>query len=77
MTTLVLEVNNQQKRALTGILKYLKVSFREQSNRQIDLRRLAEKIDYGIKEETSQAKPFDFVEDSAEYVRNLRNNQWN
>ncbi len=29
MTTLVLDVDTKQKRALTGILKYLQINFRE------------------------------------------------
>jgi hypothetical protein len=29
MTTLVLEVDNRQKKALSGILKYLNISFKE------------------------------------------------
>ncbi|MFN3850792.1 MAG: hypothetical protein ACK4NY_15270 [Spirosomataceae bacterium] len=77
MTTLVLEVNNEQKKALKGILKYLKVSFYEKKANNPDPKEFAEIIDYGIdKNAEDLSTPFSHIENSAEYVKNLRNIEW-
>ncbi|MDZ7934725.1 MAG: hypothetical protein U5M51_07145 [Emticicia sp.] len=73
MTTLVLEVNTEQKKALKGILRYLKVNFQEQSTKKINARDFAQKIDYGIDPNKEiDAKPFSNIENSADYVQKLR-----
>lgn len=77
MTTLVLEVNAEQKKALKGILKYLKVNFHEQSTKKMNARSFAQKIDYGINPNNEiDAKPFSNIGNSAEYVRKLRAKEW-
>ena len=77
MTTLVLEVNTEQKKALKGILRYLKVSFQEQNTNKINARDFAKKIDYGISPNKEiDAEPFSNIENSADYVRKLRTEEW-
>lgn len=77
MTTLILEVNTEQKKVLKGILKYLKVSFQEQNPKKINARDFAQKIDYGIHPNKEiDSKPFSNIESSADYVRKLRTEEW-
>lgn len=79
MTTLILEVDNKQKKVLKGILKYLKVRFYEQKKKKNDVRDFAVKIDYGIEnaEITNISRPFSHIGDSGEYVREMRASEWN
>jgi hypothetical protein len=77
MATLVVEVNPEQKKALKGILRYLKVSFQEKNTKKINPRDFAQKIDYGIDPKKKiDATPFSTIENSTDYVRKLRSEEW-
>ncbi|GAA4409361.1 hypothetical protein GCM10023187_32520 [Nibrella viscosa] len=85
MTTLIVSVSDEQKTMLEQLFQQLHIPFEEYKDTEgpgkttqgkLDPLALRTIIDYGIHEPESDIRPYTHIDDSADYVRQLRNTDW-